>query len=479
MIRPLPGSRWLSGLAAVALFLLIGGAAVARTGAATKPPRTTVTAALVATDDGFVKASQPRMSFGNADTLQVDASPIVRSYLKFNLSSINGTVTRAILELTTTTASTAGFDIRRVARSGWTEGALEYSNAPAVSGRMGVRVGAFASKQALSFDVTSSVAAGVRSFALVDHGSATALSVGSSERKTVAARPRLVVRLHAEARPPGPCGTAATPPSSYDHVVWIWMENKPFDDVIGTTAAPYETQLAARCGLATNYHAVTHPSLPNYIAATSGGTEGITDDNVPASHPLAAASIYSQVKAAGKTWRDTRRVHRGSCPLSSSGRYAVKHDPAPYYTGIRSDCAQWDVPLGTTSSGSFLDDLSNNTLPAFSFVTPNLCNDTHDCSVAKGDAWLQSWFAKILASPSYAAGRTAIFLTWDEDDGSASNRVPLLVISPSTPAGSTSAAAFNHYALLKTTEQLLGIPAFLGHAGDLGTNSMSTTFNLG
>ena len=83
----------------------------------------------------------------------------------------------------------------------------------------------------------------------------------------------------------------------------------------------------------------------------------------------------------------------------------------------------------------------NNKLPAFSFVTPNLCNDTHDCSVATGDTWLQSWFAKILASPAYRAGTTVIFLTWDEDDGSASNQVPLLVISPSTPAGTTSAMA--------------------------------------
>ena len=93
------------------------------------------------------------------------------------------------------------------------------------------------------------------------------------------------------------------------------MENKPFADVIGTSAAPYETKLAAQCGLATNYHAVTHPSLPNYIAATSGSTQGIGDDNAPASHPLAVASIYSQVKAAGKTWRDYEESAPGNCPL--------------------------------------------------------------------------------------------------------------------------------------------------------------------
>ena len=148
----------------------------------------------------------------------------------------------------------------------------------------------------------------------------------------------------------GPCGTAATPPPSYDHVVWIWMENKSFDDVIGTSAAPYETQLAAECGLATNYHAVTHPSLPNYIAATSGGTQGIANDNAPASHRLAVASIYSQVKAVGEAWRDYEESAPRNCPLSSSGQYAVKHDPAPYYNAFgptaRLGCAARDDEIG-------------------------------------------------------------------------------------------------------------------------------------
>jgi phospholipase C len=257
------------------------------------------------------------------------------------------------------------------------------------------------------------------------------------------------------------------------------MENKPYNGIIGSSAAPFENQLAAACGLATNYHAVTHPSLPNYIAATSGGTQGVADDEPPSAHPLDVPSIFSQVKAVGKTWRSYQESAPGNCSLTSSGRYAVKHDPAAYYTGIRSDCAVWDVPMGTTASGNFLSDLTNGTLPAFSFVTPDLCNDTHDCPVATGDAWLESWFAKILSSPAYLTGRTVIFLTWDEDDDSASNHIPLIVVSPSTPAGTRSGTAFDHYSLLKTTEQLLGITTFLGHAGDPGTSSMISAFKLG
>jgi hypothetical protein len=278
--------------------------------------------------------------------------------------------------------------------------------------------------------------------------------------------------------PSGPCGTASTPPNGYDHVIWVWMENKAYSSVVGSGNAPYENSLANSCGLATNYHATTHPSLPNYIAATSGDYWGIADDNGPGSHPLAVPSIYSQVRAAGKTWRDYEESATGNCPLSSSGQYAVKHDPAPYYTGVRTDCQSWDMPLGTTTSGNLRNDLNNNTLPDYAFITPNLCNDTHDCSVATGDAWLQNWLPLIFASPAYQAGRTALILTWDENDGSAGNQIPAIVVSPSTVPGTRSSTAFNHYSLLKTTEQMLGINTYLAHAGDSGTTSMAQTFNL-
>src|SRR5438105_1492486 len=155
-----------------------------------------------------------------------------------------------------------------------------------------------------------------------------------------------------------PCGTKTGPPATYAHVIWIWMENHSAGQVVGSRSAPYITSLAKSCGLAADYTAITHPSLPNYIAATSGDTQGIADDAPPAAHPLAVASIYSQVKAAGMTWRDYEESAPANCPLNNSGQYAVKHDPAPYYTGIRGDCQQWDVPLGTTSAGRLVDDIN-------------------------------------------------------------------------------------------------------------------------
>jgi len=259
-------------------------------------------------------------------------------------------------------------------------------------------------------------------------------------------------------------------------VIWIWFENHSLSEVTGSSSAPYFTSVANQCGLATSYHGITHPSLPNYLAATGGSTFGVTDDNPPSSHPISSASIFSQVKASGRTWRSYEESMPSNCALSSSGTYAVKHNPAAYYTGIRTDCSSWDVPMGSTTSGAFASDLANGTLPAFSFITPNMCNDMHDCSVSTGDNWLKSWLPKILASSTYKAGRTAIFVTADEDDSTAGNVVMMIPIAPSVPVGARNATNFNHYSLLRTTEEMLGINSYLANAAS--ATSMRSAFHM-
>jgi hypothetical protein len=437
-------------------------------------------ASLTPVADAYVTAVRPHASFGTSGTLRVAGRPAAVTYLRFAVTVPAGSsVSSATLQLYATSVSTAGLRVYPVASTTWRERTIDWANAPPAGSRAAAFSGSHRGGTYVSVDVTP----------LVTHGGPVSLalravSASSSSfrsREAATGRPRLVVVTAAApgggGGATGPCGTS-TSPRTVDHVIWIWMENKPYDSVVGSPAAPFENQLAGSCGLGTNYHGVAHPSLPNYIAATSGDTQGITDDEPPSAHPLAAASIYSQLKAAGKTWRDYEESAPGNCPLASSGTYAVKHDPAAYYTGIRSDCASWDVPLGSTAGGNLLSDLKGGTLPAFSFVTPDLCSDTHDCSVATGDAWLSSWFAQILTSPSYLAGDTVVFVVWDEDDGSATNHVPLLVVSPSTAPATQAGAFFDHYSLLRTTEQLLGLPP-LGHAGDAGTASMLAAFNLG
>src|SRR5437764_294166 len=108
-------------------------------------------------------------------------------------------------------------------------------------------------------------------------------------------------------------GRRQTAPATYDHVIWILMENHSFNEIIGNSAAPYINQLASRCGLATNYFAVSHPSLPNYIALTSGSTQGITDDKSPSSHQLNAPSIFSQLEGSPSTWRTLEEAMPSNC----------------------------------------------------------------------------------------------------------------------------------------------------------------------
>jgi hypothetical protein len=278
----------------------------------------------------------------------------------------------------------------------------------------------------------------------------------------------------ASTQPTSPCGHPGPPPVRYDHVVWIWMENHSVDAVLGLSApTPFEHQLAAACGSGTAYRAVGSPSLPNYIAATSGGTNGIHDDAAPSAHRLDTDNLFRLVRAAGGTARSYEEAMAATCQLDNSGRYAVKHNPQAYYVNPsdRAACQQDDVPLGDLTGGALVTALAANVLPTFTFITPDLCHDTHDCGVADGDRWLQDWVTPILASPAYRSGGTAVFVVWDEP-----TPMPVLVISPTTPAATTSAVAFDHYSLLRTTEELLGLGPLLGRAA--AATSMRTEFGM-
>src|SRR3954452_344501 len=248
------------------------------------------------------------------------------------------------------------------------------------------------------------------------------------------------------------------------------MENKDYGAVIGSRRAPYENALARRCGLSTDYHGVTHPSLPNYLASVGGSTFGVHDDASPAAHPVAGDSIFGQLTRRGLSWRAYQESMRRRCATAPAGSYAVKHNPAAYFTAIRAACRRDDIALG----GPLARALSSGHLPAFSFITPNLCHDTHDCSVAVGDAWLKKWVGRIVRSRDYRAGRTLVVVTWDEGVGR-SNRIPTLVLGASVPAGARSGRRLNHYSLLRATEDVLG----LAHLRNARTaHSMATAFRL-
>lgn len=273
-----------------------------------------------------------------------------------------------------------------------------------------------------------------------------------------------------------PCSGTPTPPAGQRHVIWIFMENKGSASIVGSRSAPYINTLAAECGLATGYHAVTHPSLPNYLAATGGSTAGVHSDCSPGDCPVRGRSIFQQLQDAGQSWRSYEESMPSNCAQSSTGDYATKHNPAAYYTAIRERCRQWDVPSGSPQTGPLATALRDGALPAFSFVTPNICHDMHDCSVSTGDHWLQEWIPLITGTPDYRSGRTVVFVTWDEaEGGSDSNQVACLVLAVSVPVGLRVGNDFSHYSLLRTTEELLSLP-LLGKAASAA--SMRAAFHL-
>ena len=256
----------------------------------------------------------------------------------------------------------------------------------------------------------------------------------------------------------GPCATTST--AHYSHVVWIMLENEGYS-VVGSPSAPYLNALARQCALATNDYGVTHPSLPNYIALTTGSPQGIVDDNEPSSHPLKVASIFSQL---GTNWRALVESMPSRCDRVTSGTYAARHNPAVYFTNLPS-CAHNDVPLTYPL----------NLSAAFTMITPNVCDDMHSCSVATGDAWLQKNVPLITASPEYRAKSLALFITFDESTVAASNKIPTYVVAPTVPRGEHNATYFTHYSLLRTTETLLHLP-LLG--GARSASSMLAPFHL-
>ena len=224
----------------------------------------------------------------------------------------------------------------------------------------------------------------------------------------------------------------------------IVMENRSYDRAI---SGGYTAQLASQYAVATNYHGVSHPSLPNYLAMTSGSTWGIADDGW---HPLPAGGLAAQLTSAGISWRAYMEGMSGTC-MRSGYPYALKHDPFPYYGGA---CPSQVVPFT-----QFAQDVAG-TVPNFVWITPDMCHDGHDCSTAVADQWLASTVPAILATSAWKNGGVLV-ITWDEGEDSA-NHVLTLVIHPGTLIHSSS-RAYDHYSLLASIEDRFGLPR-LGQA---------------
>ena len=300
-------------------------------------------------------------------------------------------------------------------------------------------------------------------------------------RLALAAAATLVLGACAPAAPASPqvVPTAAprpVRPPPVGHILLLVMENRDYQDIIGSPDAPYLNALAGQYALADNY-GLRHPSLPNYLALLGGDTFGI-DSNCTRCI-IDAPNLVDALEAAGKTWKSYQEDLPVPCFLgSAAGGYAAKHDPFVYFRDIRdnpSRCQQV-VPLAQLA-----DDLQAARLPDLAFVTPNLRHDMHDGSVAQGDGWLAGFLPAILASDAWRPDGL-VLITWDEGrdnadccGGATGGHTPLVAISPRGKPGYHTPHPVTPYGVLRTIEEVWGL-GYLGHTGDPGVASLLDIF---
>jgi hypothetical protein len=257
----------------------------------------------------------------------------------------------------------------------------------------------------------------------------------------------------------------------------IVMENHDWSSIKGSASAPYiNGTLLALGAHAENYQNVAnlHPSLPNYIWLESGNNQGVADDGGPQSHLLNVPHLTGLMNAAGVTWKSYQEDISGNdCPLNPVNKYFPKHNPALYFSDINGGLnAQSAVCKAHVRPFAELQaDLDANTVPSYSFITPNICNDMHDnsgCqstnSIANGDGWLKTVIPNIMASQAYKDGGL-ILVTWDESEG---GNVPIgmIALSPLAKAGYTSNVAYTHSSTLRSIEEIFGLTPMLGGAAN-------------
>jgi len=228
-----------------------------------------------------------------------------------------------------------------------------------------------------------------------------------------------------------------------DHVVVVVEENHSYSEILKSTSAPYIHSLAAAGAVFTNAHGVTHPSQPNYLAMFAGSSESVIDDSTPPS--FSSNNLWRELHRAGKSFvgyaEDLPKVGYAG---NDSGEYARRHSPWVNFS---------DVPVVDNQPfSSFPSDFRK--LPTVSFVIPNLLHDMHDGSVHTGDRWLKS---NLGAYATWAQTHNSLLIvTWDEDDGSANNHTPLLMVGQMVRPG-TYGQRVDHFNTLRTIEDMYGL----------------------
>jgi len=257
---------------------------------------------------------------------------------------------------------------------------------------------------------------------------------------------------------------------NFEHIVIIVFENKEFERVIGNPDMPIFNRLAKDHTLLTQHYAVTHPSLPNYLAMIGGDTFGVNRNCEDCF--VDAPSLPDLIETNGRTWRTYQEDMLRPCFVGSWGDYAQKHNPFMYFDPIRLDVARCERTVRPMED--LYTDIAAGSLPNFVFITPNLCNSAHNCWLGITDEWLGLQMQALLNYFSANSQSFLIILTWDEGDSNATccgmpekagGRIATVLISPQVKNGFEDDTPYTLYSLLKTIAEAWGLP-YLGHAAD-------------
>src|SRR5262249_33697504 len=242
------------------------------------------------------------------------------------------------------------------------------------------------------------------------------------------------------------------------------MENHSYNEIIGNTSqAPYINQLVSQYGVASNYFAVTHPSLPNYLAITGASTFGITSDCTTC-FVNAPNIAVDRVETSGRTWKTYQESMPSACFVGDASPYVQKHNPFIYYNDVRLNSTECNKDVPYTQLAPDL--ASAATTPNYVFITPNLINDMHDGTISQGDTWLQNNVPSILNSPAFTPQTSVLNIVWDEDASAQGNQVPSIIINSAVPPGYHSFISYNHYSWLKTIESAWGLASLTANDGN-------------
>jgi len=265
-------------------------------------------------------------------------------------------------------------------------------------------------------------------------------------------------------------------------VFMVYLENKGFNDIVGSLNAPYINSLINSYGVGTNYYALTHPSSPNYYPVLGGSDFGI-NYNCP-SNCFDVPNLADSIEAAGKTWAGYAQGGGGydvGSDLPFLAFSDIYNNPARVAAHL-FDLAQLSADLAVPADApNFVwlgaDDATNMEGPTDTLVgiiqwAISELTD-HQYNVAAGDKWLQDTLATVLNSPTWQdpTEKSAVVVTFDEDNdnlslgiGNEGNHI-LTVVIPSVGAvnGGMRDGHFvvndynNHYSLLRTIEDALGL----------------------